>query len=255
MENKPDVVGYIGVGVSLVGAIASMAVKNPALASIPLAVGVGCNMYSRMQLSNTLVESQEENQLAIAGLQTALNTNKEELESTLEDNQTQLVEEIKKLTEDLNVKLTKAQEDLKQSLESLSQKHIKIADVVSNLQKVENMSQELRVKPDSAEFYYQRAIGQENLGNNNGAVEDYTEALNKNPNYAKAYHKRGVIYLELEEKQKAVDDLRKAALLYFEQGDIDSYQKAREMSRKVHDLRDNMNGSATGIIIGDELFS
>ena len=60
-------------------------------------------------------------------------------------------------------------------------------------------------------------------------------------------------------KQQAVDDLRKAALLYFEQGDIESYHQAREMSRNVHDIRvvnvsDN-SSSSPDVIVANELFS
>jgi tetratricopeptide (TPR) repeat protein len=255
MENKPDIVGYFGVGISAVGAIVSIAMENPSIASIPLTVGVGCNMYSRMKLSETLVEAHGESQQAIASLSQSLETYKQELDTSLENNQTNLVEQIKKLTEDLNTKLDKTAQDLKQNLDTLNSKQKHLTEVVNNLETVENMSQELRAKPDSAKFYYQRGVSQENLGNHSGALEDYTETLRRDANYAQAYHKRGVLYLELGEKQKAVDDLRKAALIYFEKGDIESYQKAREMSRKVHDLRANMNGTGSGIIVGDELFS
>lgn len=56
-------------------------------------------------------------------------------------------------------------------------------------------------------------------------------------------------------KQKAVDDLRRAALLYFEQGDIESYHQAREMSRNIHEIRTIGNGKAQEMVVGSQLFS
>lgn len=145
--------------------------------------------------------------------------------------------------------------DIAQEIKRLDLQHQELNNVVSNLKEVENLSQELRNNADSADFFYQRGVGYEKLGNITGAIEDYTEAIKRDGNMAKAYHKRGVLYLDSNMKQKAVDDLRKAALLYFEQGDIDSYHQAREMSRNIHDLKMEANGKATEMVVGSELFS
>jgi tetratricopeptide (TPR) repeat protein len=255
MENKPDLIGYVGVGISVLGAIAAVATNNPAIAPIPLAVGVGCNLVSRMQLSKELISAHTENQESINALKELLETNKEELNSTLTTNQDNLTKQIQQLQENVNNNLEQTKEKLENNIINLDTQIQQISDVVSNLRQVESFSQELRVEPQSADFYYQRAISLEHLDNKHGAIEDYSEAIKRDGNFAKAYHKRGVLHLELGNRQKAVDDLRKAALLYFEQGDIESYHQAREMSRNIHDLRANLNGSRPNMVVGEDLFS
>jgi tetratricopeptide (TPR) repeat protein len=255
MESKQDIVGYIGVGISFIGAVISVATSNVAMAAIPLTVGVGCNMLSRGQLSKILVDSHNENQGAIAELKQLLEKNLNDLNSNIEENQSNLSEQIKKFQEELNSKLDNSNQKLKQDINIIEAEYKQLADVVGNLREVENFSQELRVKPDSAEFYYQRGLSHQNLDNKHGAIEDYTEAIQLDANMARAYHKRGVLYLDLQERQRAVDDLRKAALLYFEQGDIESYQNARSMSRNIHNLKSNLNGSIPQSIVGGQLFS
>lgn len=255
MEAKQDLFGYVGLGISVVGTLGSLALQQPLIAPISLVVGVGCNMVSRGQLSKILVDSHNENQEAIGQLRQLLAKNQTELNTTIEDNQTHLSEQIALFQKELNSKLDNSKQELTQTIEIMKVEHKQLADVVGSLREIENFSQELRVKPDSANFYYQRALSHENLGNKHGALEDYSEAIHREPNMAKAYHKRGVLYLDLQERQKAVDDLRKAALLYFEQGDIDSYQNARSMSRNIHNLKSNLNGSIPQNIVGDKLFS
>lgn len=55
--------------------------------------------------------------------------------------------------------------------------------------------------------------------------------------YAKAYHSRGILLAEISNKKQAVDDLRLAAKYYFEQGDIESYEKARNLSKEFYEVR------------------
>lgn len=255
MELKQDIVSYIGVGISIVGTLGSLALQQPAIAPISLAVGIGCNVLSRKELSQTLLDSHNENQEAIAELKQLLEKNQTELNSNIDNNQANLSEQLKKFQGELNSKLDNSNQELKQNIQRIEAEQKQLANVVSSLREVENLSQELRVQPNSAEFYYQRGLSHQNLDNKHGAIEDYTEALQLNPNMAKAYHKRGVLYLDLQERQRAVDDLRKAALLYFEQGDIESYQNARSMSRNIHNLKSNLNGSMPQTIVGGQLFA
>lgn len=255
MESQPDIIGYVGTGISVVGAIGALVFGQPAMAGIPVAIGVGCNMLSRNQLSKILVESHNQNQVAIAELKELLVNQQNELNSTIQTNQANLSEQFKSLQQEVNNKLDTTKGELNYQIEDIKTQHEKLADIVGNLRDIESLSQELRVAPNSADFYYQRGINQQNLGNKHGAVEDYSEAIKQNFNFAPAYHKRGVVYLDLGERQNAVDDLRKAALLYFEQGDIESYQKAREMSRNIHNLKSNLNGHQPEIIVSEQLFS
>ncbi len=254
MESKPDIIGYVGTGISVIGAIGAMVFNQPALAGIPVAIGVGCNMLSRNQLASMLVESHQQNEEAIADLTALLTKNQSDLNSTMKLNQANISEQLKQLQENVNNSLTETKVEMSQKLQGLESKQEKVADIVTNLRDIETYSQDLRVQPDSAEYFYQRGFSYQQLGNKSGAIEDYTESINKNSGFAPAYHKRGVVYLELGDRQKAVDDLRKAALLYFEQGDIESYQKAREMSRNIHELKTDLNGSTPEAIVGIELF-
>lgn len=254
MESKPDIIGYVGTGISVIGAIGAMVFNQPALAGIPVAIGVGCNMLSRNQLAGMLVESHQQNEEAIANLTDLLTKNQSDLNSTMKLNQANISEQLKQLQENVNNSLTETKVEMTQKLQGLESKQEKVADIVTNLRDIETYSQDLRVQPDSAEYFYQRGFSYQQLGNKSGAIEDYTESINKNSSFAPAYHKRGVVYLELGDRKKAVDDLRKAALLYFEQGDIESYQKAREMSRNIHELKTSLNSGSPEAIVGIELF-
>jgi tetratricopeptide (TPR) repeat protein len=256
MEKKQDIVGFAGLGVSVLGVIASIAMNNPVFASIPLTVGVGCNFISRKQLSDSLVEAYNQQEETINQLMATLEANNNsQLNAKLMENQTDLANSVEKLQLLMQDNLEQQKEDIKKQIQRIELQYQDLNNVVSNIKDVENVSQELRSQPDSADFFYQRGLSYEKLGNHTGAIEDYTEAIKQDSSLAKAYHKRGVLYLDGGMKQKAVDDLRKAALLYFEQGDIDSYHQAREMSRNIHELRDENNGSASEMVVGTQLFS
>jgi tetratricopeptide (TPR) repeat protein len=69
------------------------------------------------------------------------------------------------------------------------------------------------------------------------ALEHYTKAIEIAPDYAEAYRDRGLAKAELADKKGALADLRKAAELFFERGDIDSYHHARDLSKNLHELR------------------
>lgn len=259
MEKQQDTMGVVGVAVSGVGAIVgiifAVTTQNIGLVSAPLlAVGVGCNFLSRKQLNDSLVTAYNKQEETINELIQKLEKNHQELTEKLIENKGELGTSLEKLQQSLTSGLEAQKEHLTQEIQRLDLQHQNLNNIVSDIKEVENLSQGLRVKPDSADFFYQRGIGYEKLGNREGAIEDYTEAIKKNGDFAKAYHKRGVLYLDTGLKQKAVDDLRKAALLYFEQGDIDSYHQAREMSRNIHELRLDSNGSSHEMVIGTKLF-
>jgi len=258
MEKQQDILGYVGLGVSAVGAIASLVVPAPtnvAVASAGLTIGVGCNLFSRKQQYESVVDAYNQQQETINELTQKIEGNHAELSQTLMDYKADLGTSMEKLQQSIQELLNTQKEEISQEVKRLDLQHQELNNVVSNLKEVENLSQELRNNSDSADFFYQRGMGYEKLGNFSGAIEDYSEAIKRDSSMAKAYHKRGVLYLDGDMKQKAVDDLRKAALLYFEQGDIDSYHQAREMSRNIHDLKSESNGKAPKIVAGSELFS
>ena len=62
---------------------------------------------------------------------------------------------------------------------------------------------------------------------------DYNQALRINPNYAHAYYNRGVARRDSGDKPGAIQDFQKAADLYQQQGDKDSYEKAINFLRRL----------------------
>jgi tetratricopeptide (TPR) repeat protein len=84
------------------------------------------------------------------------------------------------------------------------------------------------------EGYYRRGLEYETKGEYKAAISAYSEALRLNPGYAISYMQRGLAYANLGQKQQAIADLRTATKMFFENGDLDNYHKARVMSEDVH---------------------
>lgn len=235
-----DIAEMVGVVVSIVGAIAAPITQQIALASIPLSATVALNFLNRKRLLCLLEEQIDKNKESIEQLQELIETNKTESTSLIEERKKELAKQISEVQKQLTSDLSSSKEELLENIQKLETQEKNLENLVGNLREIENLSQALRVKPDSAEFYYQRGVRHQGLGDKQGAIEDYTAAINLNSKYAEAYHSRGVLSLEIGERKRAVDDLRKAAKLYFEKGDIESYQQARNISQNVHDLRKEM---------------
>jgi tetratricopeptide (TPR) repeat protein len=83
------------------------------------------------------------------------------------------------------------------------------------------------------------------FGNDYAAMKDFTEAIRINTKNANAYHNRGILRMQLGEKQGAVDDLRTAAKFYFEQGDLENYEKAKALSLSIHGIEFNLEAVTT----------
>jgi tetratricopeptide (TPR) repeat protein len=120
--------------------------------------------------------------------------------------------------------------------QNLDSQHKALEVVVKELRQMESASHVIEVDP-KAEAYYQRGLSRQRLGDRAEAIIDYTAALNLNGEYAAAYYHRGVVYAELGDRKPAVEDLRQAAKLYFEQGDLDNYHRARDLGKEFYDLQ------------------
>jgi len=245
MENQAksplDVAEIVGVIASIAGAIAAPITQQIALASIPLSATLALNLLNRKRLLQLLEEQIDRGKENIEKLQDLIETSKTQTESVIKNSTEEIKQKITAVEQQLTSDLNNNKQELGDNLQKLESKQNNLEQIVCNLKEIENLSQALRVNPDSAEFYYQRGVRHQRLGDKQGAIEDYTAAINLNSKYAQAYHNRGVLSLEIGDRKRAVDDLRKAARLYFEQGDIESYQQARDISHKVHDLRKDMD--------------
>ncbi|AUC61353.1 hypothetical protein AA637_09405 [Cyanobacterium sp. HL-69] len=255
MDKQVDMLGYVGLGVTALGAIASAVTGQIIPLSVASTVGVGCNVFSRKQSEERLIGAFNAQQQKIESLYTMVEANHGELKEAMVMGKADFGNQIEDLKLGFNERLNNVKDSLDQNVSALNGETKEIKEIVSNLRQVEILSQELRVKPDSASFFYERGNSHSKLGNISGAIADYTEAIKKDGDYAEAYHKRGILYLDSGAKQKAVDDLRKASLLYFEKGEIDSYHQAREMSKNVHEIGSHGNGSNGKMLIGTKLFS
>lgn len=118
----------------------------------------------------------------------------------------------------------------------LMNEQAKIAKTVDALRDIETCTQSIRINPVSANAFFNRGLSYQRLGDRQVAIEDFTEAIKLNSSYAEAYQNRGLAYADLGDKKAAVKDLREAARLFFDSGEIEKYQIARDLSKKFYEL-------------------
>ncbi len=106
----------------------------------------------------------------------------------------------------------------------------------------------------TAKSHYNEGLALQRSGDLAGAIAAYTLGIEVNPAYAKAYYNRGLAHSQLGNKRDALNDFRTAANHFFEQGDIASYQKARDLSKQLHAFEER-DLQAAYEIKGDLLFS
>ncbi|MBD2559319.1 MULTISPECIES: serine/threonine-protein kinase [Nostoc] len=92
---------------------------------------------------------------------------------------------------------------------------------------IEDYTEALKLDPNDVAAYNNRGNAYLELGNKKAANQDYSRAIAINPNNALAYYNRGVIRAKQKNKQGAIADLKKAAKLFQQQGEKDSYQDAQ----------------------------
>ena len=234
--------------VSIGGAIATITGQSAAYAALPLSLSVTLNLLNRKRL---LAEMLTHHNQDIATLQQSISASEGNLNSSLQQHITSARQQLNQLGQDSQHNLEKVKQDLtledqniRESLQNLEYEKNKLAELVAELQKIENLSQGIRTNPGDAEFYYRRASSHQRLGDKHGAIADYSKAIEVDSNHAGAYHQRGILNAELGDRRQGVDDLRRAAKLYFEQGDIDSYQQARDLSKEFYEIHNPVREQA-----------
>lgn len=92
---------------------------------------------------------------------------------------------------------------------------------------IEDYTEALKLDSNNLAAYNNRGNAYLELGNKKAANQDYSRAIAINPNNALAYYNRGVIRTKQKNKQGAIADFKKAAKLFQQQGEKDSYQDAQ----------------------------
>jgi tetratricopeptide (TPR) repeat protein len=269
----------IAAGVLLAGgSVASLITQQVAAAAFPISLAVGLNMVSRRKMIADLQNAQNSAVQQLSELVYTLEGNvsadmgqlRQDVNNTLQESLQKQAESQQNDVNALNLRLDElnqahsnlglAHETLLQSHGTLEQSHLdlslnhqqlndfsqnmdaqlkKIEDMVGELRQIDNFTQSIRSNPNEAEVFYRRGLSHHNLGDKEEAIADYTEALKLDPTHAKAYHNRGILLSYVGKKQKAAEDVRLAAKYYFEQGDLDSYEQARLLSRELYAVRSN----------------
>lgn len=173
------------------------------------------------QLTNNFRQTQDSNHQSLTNLEHTDSATLVELE-----NLSQQIEKLQQQTDKL----------VQEQSNKLMNEQAKIVKTVDALRDIETCTQSIRINPISANAFFNRGLSYQRLGDRVAAIGDFTEAIRVNPNYAEAYQSRGLAHADLGDKKVAVKDLREAARLFFETGEIDKYQIARDLSKKFHEL-------------------
>ena len=172
---------------------------------------------------------------------------KAEIETTIESLTAQLVE-----IQEIIPSLVEGNSNLMDyaKLQSLYEEQMEIVRKVGYLREIDSYTQAIRIAVCDADAYYKRGLSFQALGDNQGSIGDFTEAIKLNSSHASAYYSRGLASIELGNKKTAVQDLREAAKLFFEAGDIASYQLAKDSSNQIHERTSVSAETATQVAVG-----
>ena len=82
---------------------------------------------------------------------------------------------------------------------------------------IADLNKVLKLYPDFAYAYYNRANLKARSGDLPGAFEDFSKAIEYHPHFAEAYYNRGLVQLMMKDTRKGCLDLSKAGELGIEQ--------------------------------------
>ncbi len=223
-----SVVGAIG------GAIASAVTQQIAFASIPLSLTATLHLINRRRLNDVtsqvrqltleqITQQNEEHQGHIAALTKQLQLHQQALKK-------------------LDAKLASVEQhglEVSQQTQELRAQDQQMAIALQRLVEIEQLTQSICLTPQNATLYYQRGYvrGHDSDGEDLPlAIYDYTQAIELDTTYADAYFQRGALKGKAGEKKQAVADLRVAAKLYFDAGNLESYNQATSLSQAQHEF-------------------
>ena len=223
-----DIAEMIAVAGSIGGSVAAIFLEEIVLASIPLSACVALNLMNRKRLLSAIAT---ENNKAIATLtQNSQNhygnicDRVGDLEQSIGDNQNKSETSYQHLSgqiAQIDANSKTQIEELKLQYNQLSSKTTKLVQSTTS---------------NSAELYYQNATSYQQMGEKQKAIAEYTRAIEIDSKYAEAYVNRGFLLLDAGKKQSAIEDLRNATKLYFDRGDLDSYQLIKQKTQNIYQL-------------------
>ena len=241
-----SVIGSVG------GSVASIFIEKIFLASIPLSICVALNLVNRKRiLSLTTVETKK----AIAELAQQNQESHSNLSQKLTQLQQSINDQLAQYQNDQNQQINKLDTSFSERTQELQQQKDNLATKVEYLNQIESSTRAIQSSPNSSELYCQRGVSYQQMGKKERAIEDYTKAIELDSSYALAHHNRGLVNSDLGNKKAAVEDLRKASKFYFEQGDLDNYQKTRNMSQAMHELNHTSEAQDSDKVLANSLFS
>jgi tetratricopeptide (TPR) repeat protein len=225
---------------SIGGSIAAVATQQMALAVLPLSLSMSLNLANRQRQMNALAQQL---QINFAQLTQHLQTRHQSVLSTLAQQDRTLQTQAELLTQHIldtqatTTEVVQTVRTLKQELQTkFQEQQQELSTAIERLGATEQQVHGIQVQPGSARFYFEQGLTHQRAGSPMLAIESYDAALRQDTRYAEAYYNRGIVRSQMADRQGAILDFREAANLYFEQGDLKSYDKAKEMCNQVHSV-------------------
>jgi tetratricopeptide (TPR) repeat protein len=216
-----------GVAVSVAGAIGSAVMQQVAFAAIPLSLTAAVSLANRRRWDQALAQSQQTSTAQVIAQQ--------------QQQRSQIIDQATgfdlKLTE-VTGQIDALKAEMTQQCEALSAKDSDISTALEKLWQIDRCTQAIRTNPDDAELFYQRGEIRQSLSRTEDsylAIADYTQAIELEPTLAKAYFNRGMLRSALNERRMAGEDLRAAAKAFFDQGDMERYAEAKQLSESIYE--------------------
>jgi tetratricopeptide (TPR) repeat protein len=216
-----------GVVASIAGAIGAAVMQQVAFATIPLSLTAALSLANRRRWDQALSQSQ---QAAVAQLITQQQQQRSQMTDQGEGFELKLTE--------VTGQIDGLKSELAQQCEALSAKDSDIGTALEKLWQIDRCTQSIRTNPEDAELFYQRGEIRQSLSrteDNFLAIADYTQAIALEPTLAKAYFNRGMLRSALNERRMAGEDLRAAAKAFFDQGNMERYAEAKQLSEEIYE--------------------
>ncbi|MGB5637017.1 MAG: tetratricopeptide repeat protein [Waterburya sp.] len=240
---------------SIGGSVASLFFKEIFLASIPLSVCVALNLVNRKRILNLTTAETHQAIAELAQENQDVHTNFSQKLTQLQQLTNNQLAKYKTDKDIISHQINRLNNDFNERSQELQKQEEELATKIEYLSQIESSTRGIEALPDSSELYCQRGNSYQQIGQKDRAIEDYTKVIELEPSSAIAYHNRGLANSELGNKKAAVEDLRRAAKFYFEQGDLENYQKTRKMSQALHELNSASQEQDSDQILAGGLFS